>query len=170
MGQMECWFAVCCKPRQELVAQENLARQGFPVYLPRISVKRRRGGQWLDVVEILFPRYLFIRVDPEQTSVAPVRSTRGVVGLVRFGGQPAVVSDSVMEALKRRENADSGLHCDDRPLFASGEPVRLVQGPLAGLEGVFVQEDGAKRVIVLLELLGQENRVRVDRDLLVRAA
>ena len=30
----ERWFAVCCKPRQEAVAEENLLRQGFRVYLP----------------------------------------------------------------------------------------------------------------------------------------
>lgn len=167
---MKRWFAVCCKPRQELVAQENLARQGFHVYLPRIRIKRHRSGRWLDVVEILFPRYLFIQVDTDTNSIAPVRSTRGVVGLVRTGHQPAVVADCVMDALRLRESADSGLHQDSRPLFYSGEPVRLAQGPLAGMEGVFVQEDGEKRVIVLLELLGQSNKISVDRDLVARAA
>ena len=167
---MERWFAVCCKPRQELVAQENLLRQGFHVYLPRIRLKRHRRGQWLDVIEVLFPRYIFIRLDPVKSSIAPVRSTRGVVGLVRFGGQPAVVADEVMAALIQREDSDSSLHQDSRPLFCSGEPVRLVEGPLAGMEGIFVQEDGEKRVIVLLELLGKANKIRVNRDLVVQAA
>lgn len=167
---MEHWFAVCCKPRQELVAQENLERQGFHVYLPRIQLKKRRRGQWVDVIEMLFPRYLFIRVDTEKTSIAPVRSTRGAVGLVRFGGQPAVVSDAVMGAIMRREDPVSGLHQDVHPLFCAGEPVKVAEGPLAGMEGIFVQEDGERRVIVLLELLGKANKVRVDRDLVVRAA
>ncbi len=30
------WLVVTCKPRQETIAQENLLRQGFTVYLPRI--------------------------------------------------------------------------------------------------------------------------------------
>ena len=167
---MERWFAVCCKPRQELVAQENLLRQGFHVYLPRIRLQRRRRGQWLDVIEALFPRYIFLRIDPLMSSIAPVRSTRGVVGLVRFGGQPAVVADEIMDTLLQREDAHSSLHQDDRPLFSAGEPVRLVEGPLAGMEGVFVQEDGEKRVIVLLELLGKANKVRVNRDLVVQVA
>ena len=169
-GVKERWFAVCCKPRQELVAQENLLRQGFHVYLPRIQLKKRRRGQWVDVIEVLFPRYIFIRIDPCTMSLAPVRSTRGVVGLVRFGGQPAVVADEVMDALLQRENADSSLHQDSRPLFSAGEQVRLMEGPLAGMEGVFVQEDGEKRVIVLLELLGKANKIRVNRDLVVQAA
>ena len=167
---MERWFAVCCKPRQELVAQENLVRQGFHVYLPRIQIKKRHRGHWLDVIEVLFPRYIFIRTDPVKNSLAPVRSTRGVVGLVRFGGQPAMVADEVMDALLKREDSVTSLHRDSRPLFNIGEPVRLVEGPLAGMEGVFVQEDGEKRVVVLLEMLGKANKVRVDRDLVVQAA
>lgn len=167
---MKRWFAVCCKPRQELVAQENLLRQGYRVYLPRIRIKRRRKGQWLDVIEVLFPRYLFIQVDPSETSIAPVRSTRGVAGLVRFGGQPAVIADEIMDALRLREDAESGVHQDTSPLFCKGEQVKLSAGPLAGMEGVFVEEDGEKRVIVLLELLGHANKIRVDRDLIVKAA
>jgi transcriptional antiterminator RfaH len=167
---IERWYAVCCKPRQETVAEENLLRQGFHVYLPRIRIRQRRRGQWLDAVEVLFPRYIFIRIDPLRRTTAPVRSTRGVIGLVRFGGQPAVVPDSVMEALLQREDSASGLHQDKRPLFSAGEAVKFVDGPLAGMEGVFTEQDGEKRVIVLLELLGKANKVKVDRDWIAKAA
>ena len=167
---IERWYAVCCKPRQESVAEENLLRQGFQVYLPRIRIRQRRRRQWIDAVEVLFPRYIFIRVDPLQRSTASVRSTRGVVGMVRFGGQPAVVPDKIMDALRQREDADSGMHLDERPLFSAGETVKLVEGPLAGMEGVFTEQDGDKRVIVLLELLGKANKVTVSRDWIARAA
>ena len=167
---IERWYAVCCKPRQEAVAVENLLRQGFHVHLPRIRIRQRRRGQWIDAVEVLFPRYIFIRVDPARRSTATIRSTRGVVGLVRFGGQPAVVPDAVMDALRQREDAASGLHEDKRPLFSEGEAVKFVDGPLSGMEGVFTQKDGDKRVIVLLELLGKANKVTVSRDWIARAA
>ena len=166
----ERWFAVCCKPRQEAVAEENLLRQGFRVYLPRIRIRQRQRGKWIDAVEVLFPRYIFIRVDPQQRSTATVRSTRGVTGLVRFGGQPAVVPDTVMDALMQREDAASGMHQDDRPAFHAGEAIKLVDGPLAGMEGVFTEQDGDKRVIVLLELLGKTNKISVSRDWIDRAA
>ena len=167
---IERWFAVTCKPRQEAVAEENLLRQGFHVYLPRIRIRLRRRGHWIDAVEVLFPRYIFIRIDPQRRSTATVRSTRGAVGMVRFGGQPAVVPDAVMDALKQREDAASGMHEDQRPLFNAGEAVKLVDGPLAGMEGVFTEQDGDKRVIILLELLGKANKVAVSRDWIARAA
>ncbi len=166
----ECWYAVCCKPRQESVAEENLLRQGFRVYLPRIRIRQRQRGKWVDAVEVLFPRYIFIRVDPQRRSTATVRSTRGVTGLVRFGGQPAIVPDCVMDALMQREDAASGMHQDDRPAFNAGEAIKLVDGPLAGMEGVFTEQDGDKRVIVLLELLGKANKISVSRDWVDRAA
>jgi transcriptional antiterminator RfaH len=166
----ERWYAVCCKPRQESVAEENLLRQNFKVYLPRVRIRQRRRGQWIEAVEVLFPRYIFIRVDPQRRSTAAVRSTRGVTGLVRFGGLPAVVPDAVMDALRQREDAASGLHQDSRPAFNAGEAIKLVDGPLAGMEGVFTERDGDKRVIVLLELLGKANKVSVNRDWIDRAA
>ena len=170
MSAKEHWYAVCCKPRQETVAEENLMRQGYRVYLPRIQSTRRRLKQWIGVVEPLFPRYLFIRIDPALRSTAPVRSTRGVVGLVRFGGQPAAVPEKVIDAIVQRETPDSGLHQDNRPLFCVGETVKLTEGPLTGMEGVFGEENGEKRVTVLLELLGKTNRIMVNRDWVVQAA
>lgn len=166
----ERWYAVCCKPRQETAAEENLLRQGYRTYLPRICNTYRRKGQWIDKIEPLFPRYLFIRLDPAMRSTAPVRSTRGVTDMVRHCGLPAAVPEQVIEAIMRRADTDSGLHRDDRPLFCAGDPIRLVEGPLAGMEGVFTEEDGEKRVIVLLELLGKANKTKVNRDWVVPTA
>ena len=123
-GESHCWYAVCCKPRREGVAEENLLRQDFQVYLPRFRIRRRQRGQWFDTAEVLFPRYLFVRIDPLQRSITPVRSTRGVVGLVRFGGQPAVVPNAVMGALMRGEHAASGLHQDSRALIRAASADR----------------------------------------------
>ena len=167
---MNRWYAALCKPRQETVAEANLANQGFAVYLPRLKTPRRRAGRWVDAVEPLFPRYLFVAADLEARSLAPIRSTRGVSGLVRFGVEPAVVPDNLIEALRRREDSTTGLHVCTRPLFAAGDRVKLLHGPLAGLEGVFAAETGDLRVIVLMEMLGRLNRLEVSRDWVAAAA
>ena len=130
MSAEEYWYAVCCKPRQEAIAEENLLRQGYRVYLPRIQSQRHRHGQWTGVVEALFPRYLFIRVAPTLRSTAPVRSTRGAICLVRFGGQPTVVPQEAIDTIVQREAPDSGLHQDECPLFCAGEPVKLADARL----------------------------------------
>ena len=170
MAHTERWYAVCCKPRQEAIAEENLLRQGYHTYLPRIHNTRRRKGQWVNTIEPLFPRYIFIRIDPTLHNTAPVRSTRGAIGLVRFGGQPAEVPEQVIDTIRQRADATSGIHHDSHPLFRAGEQIRLVDGPLAGMEGIFAEEDAEKRAVVLLELLGKVNRIKVHRDWVITDA
>ena len=70
---MRCWYAVQTKPRKEAIAELHLRRQHFETYLPKVLLRKRRRAKWTKVVEPLFPRYLFIRVDPEESSLAAVR-------------------------------------------------------------------------------------------------
>lgn len=166
---MSAWYAVLCKPRREEVAEANLLNQGYRVYLPRLATQRRRDGKWIDTIEPLFPRYLFIAAGREQQGFSSVRSTLGVSNMVRFGGQPATVPEAVVEALRGRQDPATGA-CARRSLFQTGEAVQFRTGPFAGLEGVFEVEAGEDRVFVLLEFLGKINKVKVSRDWLVAAA
>ena len=166
---MSPWHAALCKPRREALAEANLLKQGYRVYLPRLATQRRRAGHWVDSVEPLFPRYLFVAASNERQSLAPVRSTLGVSGLVRFGGLPAVIPDAVVESLRTRQEPGTGAFAR-RSQFAPGARVEFRAGPFAGLEGVFEMEAGLERVYVLLELLGKLNKVRVARDWVVPVA
>ena len=58
------WYLLYSKPRQEGVAVENLKRQGYETYLPLIRTRRRRQGQYVSLVEPMFPRYLLISARP----------------------------------------------------------------------------------------------------------
>ena len=166
---MSPWYAVFCRPRREALAEENLLRQGYRVFLPRLATKARRKGRWADVSEPLFPRYLFVAAADARQSLAPVRSTFGVSHLVRFGGQPAIVADELVETLRQRHDPLSGA-CVITKVFTPGDKVILRSGPMSGIEGVFEIEAGADRVYVLLELLGSINRVKVARNWLVPAS
>src|SRR4051794_19865720 len=104
-----CWYLVFCKPRSEKVAVRNLARQGYSFYFPELRARLRVGPAWRDRIAPLFPRYLFVGVRAGQ-ALAPVRSTLGVAGLVRFGGEFAQVPERVVEALRARADAATGLH------------------------------------------------------------
>jgi transcriptional antiterminator RfaH len=165
---MNVWYAVFCKPRCEALAEANLGNQGYRVYLPRLGTQTRRDGKWVDTVEPLFPRYLFMAPGNDRQSLAPVRSTLGVSNLVRFGGQPASIPGAVVESLRAQLDQDTGA-CPRRGLFTPGAPVEFRAGPFKGLEGVFNVEAGDDRVFVLLEFMGKINKVKVCRDWLVPA-
>jgi transcriptional antiterminator RfaH len=162
-GSAAFWYVGYTKPRQEGRAAENLLRQGFECRVPVIRAQRRvrRDVVWQE--EAMFPRYLFLRPAPCGAPLERVRSTLGMSGLVRFSGVPATVPHDVVEHLvllgtERRE-----------AFFRAGEAVRLVDGPLAGLEAVFECPEGEERAIVLLEFLQRTQRVTVPVRALVRA-
>lgn len=157
------WFLVFTKPAGEAVAQENLQRQGYRVYYPRLLRPTFQRGKWIERIVSLFPRYLFIQVDTLAQSLSPVRSTQGVANIVRFGPETAVVPNAIVSDLLRRADPESGLHRLARlpETFKAGSPVNIIAGAFEGLNGIFEREVGEERVVVLLKLLGQSTPVRI---------
>ena len=89
------WLLAYTKPRAELLAEEQLLRQGYKVLCPVIRVQKLRRRRWSWLEEPLFPRYVFVGAHDEQPW-APVRSTLGVSSVVRFGGVFATVSEEII--------------------------------------------------------------------------
>ena len=155
------WFAVQSKPRQEHIAKGQLERQGYIAYLPMMTVRKRKRAAWVASVEPLFPRYLFICTDINEQSLAPVRSTTGVSGLVRFGTILRPVPDAVVHYLQQAEAAQGGLSGEESWPFRAGDKVEVLQGPFAGLTAVFEGAEPQARAMILIELLGRQNAVKV---------
>ena len=154
------------KPRQEHIALENLERQDFHCFLPMaINPYQRRSEKKLRI-EPLFPRYLFLNVIPDQQSLGPVRSTRGVATMVRFGTRLAELPEKVIKLINQRCDPDTGLVKLDPVPVELGDNVRVFDGPFAGLQGIFKERKGEKRALLLMKLLGTESTVEVDTLLL----
>ena len=157
------WYLVYCKPRQEAVARENLERQGYQAYLPYMRELRRRGGKRIATIAPMFPRYLFVLLSRQVDNWAPIRSTLGVVSLVRFGPAAARVPDDLVAALRSREDAQ-GIQILPVEGYKPGRRVRITQGSFAGYEGIFQAASGRDRVTVLLDILGRRARTVVASD------
>ena len=157
------WYLIYTKPKQECVALENLERQEYEVYLPMLPVRRRLQGQHQLVLEPMFPRYLFVRLTNGEDNWSPIRSTRGVANLVRFGVDAARVPDELINQLRERD-ATAKVESDVLRDFEPGKPVRIVAGALAGYEGIFSERSGERRALILLELASQYTRVKVSID------
>ena len=161
------WYAVYTKPRQERVAEENLLRQHFDCFLPMaVNPYQRRTKTQSQRIEPLFPRYLFINAIADQQSLGPVRSTRGVCTLVRFGMKLVTVPEVIIQMIHRRMNPESGLVELDPVTVQPGDRVKVFDGPFAGAEGILEEHHGERRALLLMELLGRQTPVEVDALLL----
>jgi transcriptional antiterminator RfaH len=165
---MTRWYVVYTKTQAEATARAHLSRQGFDVYFPRVLQKIRRAGRWIEQVSPLFPRYLFAGLEEQRQALAPVRSTVGVVGVVKFGAQYTTVPESVLRDLRSRADPESGLHRLQQPAgLVAGSPVQIASGPFSGLEAAFERAVGSERVLVLLNVLGTSVSVRMPVDALI---
>src|SRR3546814_10409986 len=78
---MTRWYVAQTQAQGEERARLNLERQGFRTYLPRYR-RERRHARRRDVVKApLFPGYIFIELDLEQS---PWRSINGTFGVTRL--------------------------------------------------------------------------------------
>jgi transcriptional antiterminator RfaH len=149
---MSRWYVIQCKARQETRALENLERQGFSCYLPMLTVEKLRRGSTRDVLEPLFPAYLFINLNELSDNWHPIRSTRGVLQIVRFNQYPVPVRDEIIDQI-RHWLANDPIKV---PYLRPGERVLITDGCFANLEAVFVSPDGPTRVVLLLNILHHE--------------
>ena len=163
------WFAVFTRPRQERIALEHLERQGFQCFLPMAINPYQKRTARQTRIEPLFPRYLFLNAAPDQQSLGPVRSTRGVSTLVRFGMELARVPENVIDCIRSRRDPASGLVRLQPVSVSPGDRVSVFDGPLAGAEGLFQACNGARRALLLLDMMGRQTTVEVDRMMLRKA-
>ncbi|MBK8893378.1 MAG: transcription/translation regulatory transformer protein RfaH [Propionivibrio sp.] len=161
------WYVVYTRPRQEARALENLRNQGFVCFLPTLSAERLRGGRQVEIAEALFPRYLFVYLEVGRSNWSTIRSTRGVVRLVEFGGVTTRIPSSLIEALAEQP-------VQQKKLFEVGERLRVIDGPFVGIETVlqrlYKTPDGEARVIVLMDILARPQQISLPVCVVRKAA
>lgn len=146
------WYVIYCKPREDARALEHLERQGFTCFFPTLGVEKFRHGRKITVQEPLFPRYFFIHLDDVSDNWAPIRSTRGVLQLVRFNDYPLAVADQLIQDIQARLKTEQ----PRVPYLQPGDTVLIAEGPFAHLEAIFIANDGEARVMLLMNILQTE--------------
>ena len=153
------WYAAYTCPRHEKSVAEQLTGRGVEFYLPLYETVSRWKDRRVRLSLPLFPGYVFVRIPLcERLHVLGVPS---VVRLVGFNGRPAPLPEEEIESLR---NGLSALRAEPYPFLKAGRHVRIVQGPLQGLEGVLLRRKGRYRLVISLDLIQRSICVDVDAD------
>lgn len=157
-GETAAWYVIQCKGGESFRAAEHLSVQDFEVFHPVMTVKRKRRGKHVAVLEPMFPYYLFICLDKVASNWRPIRSTRGVARILTFGDQPVPVSKALIEALQKQPHQNQGADS----LFTPGQTLVVTDGPFKDLEVIFKCQRGEDRAIVLMQMLQRPQQVAMD--------
>ena len=122
------WIAVYTKPRHEKIVKKELLNKGFGVYLPTLKKKRKWSDRKKWVEFPLFKSYIFVLTEIKDALF--ILQTIGVVRIVKFGEEIAVINNKNIKAIKLMiENGYSPTAID---YFEKGESVEVKEGPLKG--------------------------------------
>lgn len=157
---MKSWYAVHTKTHCEVSARASLDCHGVEVFLPMLRERKLLHGKYCLTTSPLFPRYLFAKFDVS-SQLRAVTYARGVKSIVTFGGGPSQVDESIIHAIQGQLTEGVVELPHDR--FSPGQVVRILNGPLCGLEAVFEKElDGTSRAVLLLKAISFQARVILE--------
>ena len=158
-NSLEQWFALRVKSRHEKAVSCVVRNKGFEEFLPVYESCRR----WSDRVKTLelplFPGYVFCRLDPRQR--LHLLTIPGALHFAGIGKTPAPIDDGEIAAI--RTAVHSGLPTEPWPFLEVGRRVRLDNGPLAGLEGILMENSRQHRVVISVGLLRRSVAVSIER-------
>lgn len=158
----ERWYVAQTLPLKEAWALENLSRKGFKTYLPRYVRERRHARKVEHVVRPLFPRYLFVSLDPGVDRWRSISGTFGVSRLLVAGDQPLALPPNFVSEMRARETPQGFVTLGLAPGLGIGSMARLTDGIFAEHVGVIERVADERRIVILLGLLGREVRTEIE--------
>ena len=154
------WYAVYTRPRWEKKVASALERRQIESYCPLNQVTRQWSDRRKIVEEPLFSSYVFVRVPDSKKQL--VRETEGIINLVYWVGQPAMIPDHEIELIQRFLRDYKDVSLEKFPLRHNAL-VEVTAGPLMNHRGRIV-ELGKNRVKAVLSSLGYNMVANVAAD------
>jgi transcription antitermination factor NusG len=116
-----------------------------------------KNGVHADLELPLFPCYLFARAS--QYDRVDVLRTPGVLGLASSSAHPSQISAEDIEALRA---AVESLRAAPHPNLHAGDRVRIIAGPMAGMQGILIRRKQELRVVLSIEIIMRSIAVEVS--------
>ncbi|MCW3465677.1 UpxY family transcription antiterminator [Chitinophaga nivalis] len=158
------WFIAYTFPKAEHKAAEKLQAMDVTCFLPLHKVVR----VWSDRKKVmsvpLFPNYIFIYTTLSRLS--ELLRFRELVSFVTFDGEAVTVKESLVNSLKMVMGYEVTV---ETFRHHPGTPVKIIEGPLAGVEGILEKYKGTSRLTLQIQALHRTVSVEVSCDTVIIA-
>ncbi len=159
------WYAIYVASRSEKKVTELLAEKGLTAYVPLVKTLRIWSDRKKMVELPLMNGYVFVNINILHKD--KVMQTRGVVNFVRSEGKIAVIRDVEMTRLKQIVELGYDIESNrSANSYNEGDKIKIIAGPLKGIEGYIVYGDSGKNFEIVLESIHQSVRVKLPEEIL----
>ncbi|MEE3196689.1 MAG: UpxY family transcription antiterminator [Candidatus Neomarinimicrobiota bacterium] len=159
---MKNWIAVYTKSRHEQIVVNELSKKNIESYCPMFKERRQWSDRKKWVYFPLFRSYVFANIEIKENIY--VLQTIGVNKIVKFQEKISIIPDQVIDNIKNI--IEGGYNVEQTDYFIRGDEVRVVSGPLKGLDGVVLDSRGTNKVIIKIEAIQQAFSVEISSGLL----
>jgi len=144
------WYAIYTKPRSEDSTAHLLNNAGIETLSPKIRTVKYVRRKYIDVIEQLFPSYIFAFFDLEKHTHM-IKYTRGLRYIVGKEN-PIAVPIEIINAILERMEGDIVIPIPEK--FSKGDKIMIKEGPFKNFYGIFEKNiSGRARAMILLETL-----------------
>ncbi len=148
------WLAACVKMYHEKKTSILLNNLGIENFLP-IQIEHHKWSDRIKKIErLVLPMVIFVKVDKEQR-----RNVLNLSTIYKYVSNPcehapAIIPDKEMDRFKFM--LDYSEHCVEftQSPIREGVRIRVIKGPLNGLEGLLINISSKTKVAVKLDILG----------------
>ncbi len=152
------WYALHTRSRHEKSIAARLGAANTETFLPlHRSRNLWKNGVHAEVDLPLFPCYLFARVRVYDR--VRLLQTPGVLGFATTSARPTAIPDDEISLLR---TATAKFIAEPHPYLNCGDRVRIVSGPMAGLDGILIRRKQEYRVVLSIEAIMRSVAVEVS--------
>jgi transcriptional antiterminator RfaH len=146
------WFIAKIKPNSYKSATQNLERQGFETFVPKMEITQRQKNKFIVKDVYVFPGYIFVCFDPLIIPWTKINSTYGVSKILAFNNKPSEISSDLILEIKTRYEIKRNQTKKEN--LQKGDSIKFFAGPFADLIAKVESVEENNRIWVLLEAMG----------------
>ncbi len=161
---MKKWYVVKTKVNQEKRALTNLSNQGFEIFCPVMPMLRKFKNTVSNIINPLFPSYIFVRFDVENDNWIKIKNTYGVKEILKNSSMyPGSISSVFINNLRKMCDSDNCIN-DNYFNFKIGQKVRYVDGPFLNKIVEIIRIHKKNRILVLQKIFSQHIKISVSQN------
>jgi transcription termination/antitermination protein NusG len=155
------WYAVYTRSRHEKQVGAFLQRQEIETYVPLRCAWSSRQDRKTTIQVPALPGYVFVRCTLYAETRALIKRASGVLRMVENAGRPAAIPAGQIESL--RTALEHTFNAEGHPYLNVGDRVRVVRGPLLGVEGYLVRvAESRHRLVLVVDYVNQALSIEID--------
>jgi transcriptional antiterminator NusG len=134
------------------------------ILVPQRRLMERHKGKWKEVLRTCFPGYVFVRAEMDTALYYKLYQIPSVIRILGSNGPQPVPLNEMNAILWLTAEGDT-IGISDA--LHEGEKIKVMAGPLIGLEGQIIKIDARRhRAKVSLGLMGEQRTVELGINLI----